>query len=124
MLCFRLRNKFLKNKTEESKQLYNKQRNLCVTLLRQAKRNYFADLDNRILKDNRKFWKIVNPLFSEKSIPKRIHYKISKDTEETITKNEELAETFNSFFSSMVDNLKIEYDINRQVGDRNIQISP
>ena len=32
---------------------------------------------------------------------------------ETINKNEELAETFNSFFSSMVDNLKIEYDINR-----------
>ena len=39
---------------------------------------------------------------------------ISKDTEETIIKNEELAETFNSFFSSMVDNLKIDYDINRQ----------
>ena len=39
---------------------------------------------------------------------------MSKDTEETITKNEELSETFNSFFSSMVDHLKIEYDINRQ----------
>ena len=37
----------------------------------------------------------------------------SKDTEETITKNEELAETFNSFFSTAVDNLKIEFDINR-----------
>ena len=34
--------------------------------------------------------------------------------EETITKNEELAETFNSFFISMVDNIKIEFDINRQ----------
>ena len=34
--------------------------------------------------------------------------------EETMTKNEELAETFNSFFSSMFDNFKIEYDINRQ----------
>ena len=39
---------------------------------------------------------------------------ISKDTEETMTKNEELAETFNSFFSSMFDKFKIEYDINRQ----------
>ena len=35
-------------------------------------------------------------------------------TEETITKSKELAETFNSFFSNMVGNLKIEYDINRQ----------
>ena len=33
--------------------------------------------------------------------------------EETIIKNEELAETFNSFFSSKFGNLKIEYDINR-----------
>ena len=39
MLRSRLRNKFLKAKTEESKQLYNKQRNLCVTLLCKAKRN-------------------------------------------------------------------------------------
>ena len=52
MLHSRLRNKFLKTKTEESKQLYNKQRNLCVTLLRKAKRSYFVELDNRILKEN------------------------------------------------------------------------
>ena len=55
MVCSRLRNKFLETKTEESKQLYNKQRNFCVTLLRKAKRNYFADLDNSILKDDKKF---------------------------------------------------------------------
>ena len=67
MFRSRLRNKFLKGKTEESKQLYNKQRNLCVTLLRKGKKNYFPELDNRILKSNRKFWKTVNPLFSEKA---------------------------------------------------------
>ena len=73
MLRSRLHNKFLKIKTEESKQLYNKQRNLCVTRLRKAKRNYFADLDNRILKDSRKFWN-SKPTIFRKSIPKRIHY--------------------------------------------------
>ena len=66
MLPSRLRNKFLTTKTEESKQLYNKQRSLCVSLLRKAKRNYFAHLDNTILK-NRKFWKTVNPLFLKKA---------------------------------------------------------
>ena len=35
-----------------------------------SKRNYFADLDNRILKDNRKFRKTANPLFSERHIKK------------------------------------------------------
>ena len=84
-----------------------------MTLLHKAKKNYFAEQD-RILKDNRKFWKTINPLFSEKAYLKESITTISKDTERTITKNEELAETFHSFFSSMVDNLKIEYNINRQ----------
>ena len=106
----RLHIKFLKTKTQESKQLYNKQRNLCLTLLRKANRNYFADLGNRILKDNRKFWKTVNPLFSERAYQKESITIISKDTRETITKKEELTETFNSFCSSMVDNLKKRYE--------------
>ena len=114
MLCSILRNKFLKTKKEESKQLYNKERNLCVTLLRRDKRNYLPELNKRILKNIRKFWKTVNSLFSEKACQREIITLISKDTEENITKNEELSETFNSFFSSMVYNSKIEYDINRQ----------
>ena len=60
MFRSRPRNKFFKTKTEESK--HNKQGNLCVTLLRKAKRNYFSELDNRILKDNRKFYTKKNPL--------------------------------------------------------------
>ena len=67
MLRYRLSNKSLKTKTEESKQLYNKQRNLCVTLLHKAKINYIADLDNRISNNNTKFWKTVNPIFSERT---------------------------------------------------------
>ena len=61
------------------------------------------------------------PLFSEKAYQKESITIISKDTEETITENEELAETFNSF-SSTVDNLKIEYDINRQISHSNITL--
>ena len=102
--------------------------------LRKAKRNYFSELDNRVLKDNRKFWKTVNPLFPEKTYQKESIEIISKDTEETITTKEEVAETFNSFSSSIVNNLKVE--LNNQAskrvhssrsclsGDRNIQISP
>ena len=86
MLRSRLRNKFLTTKTEESKQLYNKQRNLCVTLLRKTKRNYFSELDNRILEDNKNFWKTVNPLFSEKPYQRKSIIIISKDMEEAIGK--------------------------------------
>ena len=61
----RLRNKFLRERTNECKIAYNKQRNICVSLLHKTKRDYFADLERKITKDNRKFWKTMNPLFSE-----------------------------------------------------------
>ena len=58
------------------------------------------------MKDNRKFWKTVNPLFSEKSYSKESISLINKDG--LITENEDLAKTFNNFFSNIVNKLGIE----------------
>ena len=38
-------NNFLRNRTEENKIIYNKQRNYCVSLLRQSKRGYYENLN-------------------------------------------------------------------------------
>ena len=103
----RLRNKFLRERTKESKVAYNKQRNICVSLLRKTKRDYFANLDLKIMKDNGKFWKTVNPLFLETSYSKESISLINKDV--LITKNEDLAKTFNNLFSSAVKKLCIEH---------------
>ena len=59
------------------------------------------------MKDNRKFWKTVNPLFSEKSYSKESISLINKDG--LVTKNEDLAKTFNIFFSSIIKKLDIEH---------------
>ena len=67
---FRLRSIFLREKINESMTAHDKQQNICVSLLRKTKRDYFANLDTRIMKDNRKFWKTMNPLFSKKSYSK------------------------------------------------------
>ena len=48
-------------------QAYKKQRNLCVSLLRQNKKDYFETLDMKSVTDNKMFWKTVAPLFSNKS---------------------------------------------------------
>ena len=48
-------NVFLKNKTEENRSNYSKQRNLSVTLLRKSKREYFGNLNEKSLCDNKKF---------------------------------------------------------------------
>ena len=102
----RLRNKFLRDRTKESKATYNKQRNICVSLLRKIKRDYLANLDTKIMKDNGEFWKTVNPLFSEKSYSKEFICIINKDG--LITKSEDLAKTFNNCFSNIVNKLGIE----------------
>ena len=75
----RLRIKFLRERTNESKIAYNKQRNIYVSLLSKIKRDYLANLDTKIMKNNRKFWKTVNPLFQEKSSSKESISLINKD---------------------------------------------
>ena len=66
MVRTRLRNIFLKNRSEENKINYNKQRNLCVTLLRKSKKQYYQNLSVENVCDNKKFWKVVKPLLSNK----------------------------------------------------------
>ena len=49
----RLKNKFLKNTTEENKINYNKPRNYCVNLKVKIKKNYYANLDINNITDNK-----------------------------------------------------------------------
>ena len=45
MIRSKLSNKFLKDKNEQSRNDYRKQRNLCAALVRRAKQQYFSSLD-------------------------------------------------------------------------------
>ena len=60
MLRTKLRNKFLKKKTSESRAKYNKQRNICVSLIKKAKRNYYENLDLKDINDNKSFGILLN----------------------------------------------------------------
>ena len=103
----KLKNRFNKYPTENNKIFYNQQRNYCVSLLKKEKRKYYNNLDLRIFKDNKTFWKRVKPLFSDK------HKGLQPDiiiVENNITTSDkrEVAEKLNTFFSESVDNLDIE----------------
>ena len=63
----RLRNQFLKNKSVESRTKYNRQKNICVALLRKTKRKYYEALKLSDLNDNKVFWKTVKPFFGNKT---------------------------------------------------------
>ena len=62
----RYRNKFLKDKSQTSRENYKIQRNLCKKLLRKTKKLYFQSLNTKKITDNRTFWKTVVPLFTSK----------------------------------------------------------
>ena len=66
MTRYRLRNKFLKNKTQSNETAYKKQRNYCVSLFRKEKKSFFENLDTKNITDNKKFWKTVKPFLANK----------------------------------------------------------
>ena len=101
----RLRNNFLKNPIVANKLAYTKQRNFCVSLLRKVKREYFANLNEKNITDNRKFWQTVKPFLSEKN-KSREKITLVKN-EEIISDDVEVANTLNNYFSNVVKNLKI-----------------
>ena len=51
------RNKFRKEKTTQARKAYNKQRNICVSILLKSKRLYFENVDIKYLGDNKTFWR-------------------------------------------------------------------
>ena len=58
-----MRKKFLLCRSDENKKAYNEQRNRCVKLVRSAKKTHYSNLNIKDVNDNKKFWKMVKPLF-------------------------------------------------------------
>ena len=59
----KLRNDYLKHRSEEYRLAYQKQRNFCVTFLRKKKADYFNNLDINLVRDNKMFWSTISPYF-------------------------------------------------------------
>ena len=118
----RLRNIFLKKRSENSKALYNKQRNICVSLTRKAKKSYYGNLDAKSVSDNKIFWKRISPLFSNKIKAKE---KITLVENEKIISNDlEIANTFNNYFGKIVQNLDIPRNRNHISNTHLAQVNP
>ena len=100
----RLRNKYIKEKSADSKIAYDKQRNYCVNKsLTQDQKEYFANINISSITDIKKFWKTVKPLFPDKIFHKET---INLAVNETISsKDQVVADTLNVYFSAIVKNL-------------------
>ena len=79
--------------------------NFCLSLLRKEKREYFANLNEKDITDDRTFWHIVKPFLSDKI---KSRENITLVNNENITSKEVgVTNTRNSFFSTIIKNLKI-----------------
>ena len=97
----KLCNDFLKDRNDAFQSVYKKQWNLCVNLLRKAKKTVFLEFRT----DNKKLWKSVKPLFSDKITAKEI-INLTKNRI-TLSSDIDIADTFNDYFSNVVQNLNI-----------------
>ena len=120
MKCSRLRNKFLRDRKDISRE-YKKQRNLCVSLLKKAKIDHLANIA-----DSKKFCQTVKPLFSNKVKAKTVFKLVEND--EMIDHELEIAKNFNEYFVNIVKKLGIltversTYSVANQLSEGEIAI--
>ena len=101
----KLCNDFLKDINDAFQSAYRKQCNLCITFLRKAKKQHFSNLEPKIITDNKNFLKSVKPLFSDKITVKEIINLTGNG--EILSSDTDIADTFNDYLSSVVQNLNI-----------------
>ena len=118
----RLRNKFLKTKTDANRKANNKQRNYCASLFRREKKSFFNNLDTKKIVDNKRFWQTVKPFFPFKS---RVKNKITLIEDKTKIEfdNNLVVETFNNFFANIVSSLGLQCKDDLLVSVEHIQDS-
>ena len=123
-----LLNKFVNNITTKNWESYRKQRNKCVKIRSNARREYFKKLDAPHL-SNSYFWTTLKPFFFEKSGSRKKPIIIENDV--ILSDNAAVAEVFSKHFANITDTLNLpEYipprDHNPDISDpvlRAIEIS-
>ena len=100
-----LENIYSKTLTEKSLKAYKKQKNYVSRLYKKERKMFFNSLNSSVISDNRKFWKTVKPLFSNKG---NYGNKIKLvENEEIIDDDTKVAEELNNFFKTAVASLDI-----------------
>ena len=112
----RLRNNFLRNRSDENKRKYSEQRSYWVSLLRKTKKNYYSNLHEKKITDNKTFGKIVKSYLSDKTPSDEKVTLIEKD--KIIKTDTKTANVLTNFFSTIISNLNIpEYPVSDPISN-------
>ena len=96
-----LKNKLLKNRIDEDRKKYTKQRNIYVSLIRKTKNNYYRNFTERNVTDNnQKKWKVIKPMLSNDSVSSE---KITSfENQKILITGNEIAKKLKNFFSNTI----------------------
>ena len=100
-----LKRRYNLDRTTINFEKYKKQLNIYVNLLRKSKKQYFNNADVKNLTDNKKFWKIIRPKFSNKC--KTANTIILVEDEKILQDEKAIANTFHKCFTDVTHSLDV-----------------
>ena len=100
-----LQNKYFKSGSTVDHNAFKSQRNYCSRLYKKERKKYFNNLNLQDLSDNKKFWKTIKPLLSNKG-PQKNKITIVKEGN-IIAEDKKVSESLNEFFNNAVKSLDI-----------------
>ena len=100
-----LKRRYNLDRTTINFEKYKKQLNIYVSLLRKSKKQYFNNTDVKNLTDNKKFWKIIRPKFSNKC--KTANTIILVEDEKILQDEKAIANTFHKCFTDVTHSLDV-----------------
>ena len=121
MLRTNLKRKANKTKKEEDFRRYKKQRNLIVKMNKKAKRDYYKSISPKSIDNDKKFWKMVKPMFS--NVNPMSDKIILIEDEKIITDDTEIAESFNTYFLNITDSLGLSAPEDNYTDDLDIMVT-
>ena len=111
----RLLNKYRKDNSAGNLFAYKRQRNFCVKLLRNSKKDFYNNLNVKRITGNRKFWQTIKPNFTDKTLKdERINL---VEGVNIITEEKDVVKLFKDHFEKIVETLKIDRPILSDLSD-------
>ena len=101
-----IKNQFNKDSSAKKWNSYKKQRNFCLKLLRQTKEKYFNNINAKKVSDNKTFWKLVKPFFSDKGI--NSNNILLVEGNEIINGNGKIATIMNRCFTNITKHMNLK----------------
>ena len=117
MRRYKLETKYFKLKTNDTLKAYKKQKNYCSRLYKKERKKFFENLKLSFVVDNKKFSKLVKPLFNEKGggVSNEV---VLLEKDKILRDDNEVPKEFHSCFNSIVSSLGItenEYTIQKNI---------